>query len=147
MLTLWRARLVGRFLSHMLQRAMYIDEQWLQIILERNIIVSAAQSATFAEISESNAAYWTSFLVSRRKLLRSLFDFQLFGQHARERRRRRSGPLVGQKRPRVFLAKVQRAGAVRLGKFSYMEGRWFFAVLALHLGFSRVLGRGKLLHW
>ncbi len=147
MLPLRGTALVGRFLSRMLQCAMNIDEQRLQIILEGNIIVSAAQSATFSEIGESNAAYWTSFFVSGRKFLGSLFDFQLFGQHARERRRRRSGPLVGQKRPRVFLAKVQRAGAVRLGKFSYMEGRWFFAVLALHLGFSRVLGRGKLLHW
>ena len=146
MLPLRGTALVSRFLSHMLQRAMNIDEQWLQIILERNVIVSAAQSATFSEIGESNAAYWTSFLVSGRKFLRGFFDFQLFGQHARERRRRCSGPLVGQKSPRVFLTKVQNDWAVRLGKFSDMEGRWFFAVLALHLGFSRVLVRGKLLH-
>ena len=147
MLSLWRTALIRRFLSHMLQRTVNIDEQWLQIILERNVIVTAAQATTFAKIGKSNAAYRTSFFVSGRKLLRSFFDFQLFGQHARERRGWRSGPLVGQKSPRVFLTKVKNAWAVRVGKLSDMECRWFFAVLALHLGFSRVLGRGKLLHW
>ena len=47
----------------------------------------------------------------------------------------------------MLLTQVQDARAIRLGKLRNMEGCWFFAVLALHLEFSCVLVRGKLLHW
>ena len=47
----------------------------------------------------------------------------------------------------MLLAKMENARPIRLGQFRNVERRWFFAMLTLHLGFSRVLVRGKLVHW
>src|SRR4051812_29390648 len=111
--------------------AMDIEDQWVEFLLEAQVIVRAAQTALVSKLVKRDAANGTSFLVKPGQFFGSLSDGHLLHHSAADRGSTRFGIRLGEIIAGMILTEVQ---FLRLaaGEFRDVERRRFIALLTLH---------------
>ncbi len=123
----------GRMFTFVELGTMNIDQKRLKIGLKEDVVKRAAQSATLPEFRETYPAHGTGFLIEFRKLLCSLIQFQLFGQHPRQGRicfgiRIATRQITS----RMIFAQMYDTWSAGVGQLRDMERGRLLAVLTFH---------------
>lgn len=128
-------------LARMLNRAVDVQNQRFELMLEKHIVVRATQSPLIAEFIESDSAHRAGPLIELRELLGGLIDVQLLRECAGQRWCLLARLRLHQVQLCMHLAKVKfdRSTSLRTGKFCDVKGSWLFAMLAFHFEQSAIV--------
>ena len=121
-----------RDFAGMASGSMDIDQERFEVFLEGDVVVRATEPAAFPELGKGDTAHRALFFVGGCQVICGLLQFELFGQHVGQRRRRVRRAVLIEEGPGVLFAQMEDGGTVGVGQFRDVECRRFFAVLALH---------------